>query len=73
MSRTFRDIIRGMKDVYGMYEYNVPEERILLDVLETLFSNRENDSSHITTIRNELEYVIVKQSITKEIKIHKEG
>ncbi len=73
MTRTFRDIIKGAKDIYNMFEYNIPEERVLLDVLETLFSNRENDPTHIKTIRNELEYVIVKQSTIKEIKIHKEG
>ncbi len=72
--RTFRDIILQMKDAYGMFEFKVAEERILLDVLETLYTRRDNDLVHIALIRNELEYIIAKDSITKKItheKVHK--
>jgi len=65
--RTFREVILQAKDIYGMYEYKVAEERILLDVLETLYTNREHDPSHIALIRNELEHIINKESITKTI------
>ena len=72
--RSFRDVIRQMKDAYGMFEYKVAKERILLDVLETLFTNREKDPDHINTIRDELEYIISKDSITKKVsheQVHK--
>ncbi len=65
--RTFRDVIHQMKDAYGMFEFKVAEERILLDVLETLYTRRDNDPDYIALIRNELEYVIAKNSITKKI------
>ena len=67
MLRTFREVIHQMKDVYGMYEYKVVAERILLDVLETLYTRRDSDPTHIALIRNELEYIITKDSITKQI------
>ena len=72
--RTFRDVIHQMKDAYGMYEYKVAKERILLDVLETLYTNRKNDPGHIATIRDELEYTIAKDSVTKKVsheQVHK--
>ncbi len=65
--RTFRDVIHQMRDAYGMFEFKVAEERILLDVLETLYGRRDSDPDHIALIRNELEYVIAKESITKQI------
>ena len=65
--RTFRDVILQMKDAYGMFEFKVAEERILLDVLETLYGRRDSDPDHIALIRNELEYIIAKDSITKKI------
>ncbi|KKK94004.1 hypothetical protein LCGC14_2687160, partial [marine sediment metagenome] len=58
--RTFRDVINQMKDAYGMFEFKVAKERILLDVLETLYTRRDSDPTHIALIRNELEYVIAK-------------
>jgi len=70
--RTFRDVIHQMHDAYGMYEYKVAKERILLDVLETLYTRRDSDPPHIALIRNELEYVITKESITKKITINKQ-
>ena len=58
-----------MKDAYGMFEFKVAKERILLDVLETLYGRRDSDPPHIATIRNELEYIIIKESITKQITV----
>ncbi len=65
--RTFRDVIHQMRDAYGMFEFKVARERILLDVLETLYTRKDSDPTHIALIRNELEYVIAKNSITKRI------
>ena len=56
-----------MRDAYGMFEFKVAKERILLDVLETLYGRRDSDPTQIALIRNELEYVIAKNSITKKI------
>ena len=65
--RTFRDVIHQMRDAYGMFEFKVANERILLDVLETLYGRRESDPDYIALIRELLEHVIAKDSITKKI------
>ncbi len=65
--RTFREVIHQMRDAYGMFEYKVAEERILLDVLETLYTRRDSDPDYIALIRELLEHVIAKDSITKKI------
>ncbi len=65
--RTFRDVIHQMRDAYGMFEFKVARERILLDVLETLYGRRDSDPDYIALIRELLEHVIAKDSITKKI------
>ena len=64
--RTFRDVILQAKDFYGMYEYKVARERIIMDVIEILFPNAELDPEYIANAKNELSYIINKESITRK-------
>ena len=70
--RTFRDVIHQTLDVYKHFEYSVPRERVLLEVLEILYTNRELDPAHIAAARSELEYAIAKSSVVKEITVKEE-
>ena len=67
--RTFREVIHQTLDVYKHFEYSVPRERVLLEVLEILYTNRELDPEYIAVARSGLEYAIVKGSKIKEITV----